>query len=177
MFSANVVAAAEKLVPITVDLWNKVQAKMLPTPAKFHYLFNMRELSKVFQGLILAERDRFRENERFVQPFGGKVKSPEAYLVALWRHECERVFCDKLTTQEDKDWGDSLIMRLIDETYGEEITAQVTDRVYFVDFLRPPKVDEETGETVDANPSYYESTESLNSLRAVSYTHLRAHET
>jgi dynein heavy chain len=43
---------------MTVTLWNKVQAKMLPTPAKFHYLFNMRELSKVFQGIILAERDR-----------------------------------------------------------------------------------------------------------------------
>ena len=56
-------AAAEKLVPITIDLWNKVQAKMLPTPAKFHYLFNMRELSKVFQGVVLAERP--------VQDFGG----------------------------------------------------------------------------------------------------------
>ena len=46
----QVVAAAAKLVPMTITLWNKIQAKMLPTPAKFHYLFNMRELSKVRAG-------------------------------------------------------------------------------------------------------------------------------
>ena len=57
-FSQEVVELAQKLVPMTLDLWNKVQGKMLPTPAKFHYLFNMRELSKVFQGIILASRDR-----------------------------------------------------------------------------------------------------------------------
>lgn len=49
---------AGRLVPMTVSLWSRTQAKMLPTPAKFHYLFNMRELSKVFQGVLLAERDR-----------------------------------------------------------------------------------------------------------------------
>jgi hypothetical protein len=46
-FSTEVVSIATQLVPMTVSLWNKVQVKMLPTPAKFHYLFNMRELSKV----------------------------------------------------------------------------------------------------------------------------------
>ncbi len=50
-FTADVVEVAKKLVPLTVTLWNKVSIKMLPTPAKFHYLFNMRELSKVLQYL------------------------------------------------------------------------------------------------------------------------------
>ena len=164
VFSANVVAAAEKLVPITVDLWNRVQAKMLPTPAKFHYLFNMRELSKVFQGLILAERDRFKSGVQH-PPFGGNVKSPEGYLVALWRHECERVFVDKLTSYDDKDWTDSLIQKIIGDTFGEKITKEVEERVYFVDFLRPPVIDDQTGDVLEANPSFYESSVDLQMVK------------
>ena len=167
VFSAEVVETAGKLVPITIDLWNKVQAKMLPTPAKFHYLFNMRELSKVFQGVILAERDRFKLGFDASAGFGAGVKSPEGYLVALWRHECERVFCDKLTTHEDKDWGGELIMKLVRDTYGKDMAKEVEERLYFVDFLRDPVMDAETGEIIDANPSFYESTPNLAHLTDV----------
>ena len=46
-FSTEVMEVASRLVPATITLWSRVAARMLPTPAKFHYLFNMRELSKV----------------------------------------------------------------------------------------------------------------------------------
>ena len=50
-------AAAAALVPATVELWSALQQKMLPTPAKLHYQFTMHNLSKVFQGLLLASRE------------------------------------------------------------------------------------------------------------------------
>ena len=59
-FTPEVVDVAQKLVPLTVTLWNKVSAKMLPTPAKFHYLFNMRELSKVGLPPAMHENARAR---------------------------------------------------------------------------------------------------------------------
>ena len=159
-FSAEVVAdevaeVAQKLVPMTISLWKQIQAKMLPTPAKFHYLFNMRELSKVFQGVILAARDRYKKGADLAE-FGAKVSSPEGYLLSLWQHECGRVFCDKLTCAEDKDWADNLITSLIKENCGP-LLKQVEDPLYFVSFLRDPTVDEETGEIIDANPKFYES--------------------
>ena len=54
----------------------------------------MRELSKVFQGVILATRDRFNRDVEL--PFGGNITGPDGYLLALWIHECRRVFSDKL---------------------------------------------------------------------------------
>ncbi|CAM9922274.1 unnamed protein product, partial [Laminaria digitata] len=84
---------SERLPAATTALWRWMRAKMLPSPSKFHYTFNMRELSRVFQaswkksGLLRAPKESI---------------PTEVCLVKLWRHECCRVFADKLTTLEDR---------------------------------------------------------------------------
>lgn len=39
------------MVNATLDLYKMVSKQFLPTPAKSHYLFNMRDMARVFQGI------------------------------------------------------------------------------------------------------------------------------
>ena len=70
---------------MTVDLYQQVISKMLPTPAKMHYLFNLRDISKVFQGLLRSHKD-----------YQNTVNG----LLRLWVHECFRVFSDRMVDEK-----------------------------------------------------------------------------
>lgn len=82
--------ALTKMVPALVDLalafHNKVTTTFLPTAIKFHYVFNLRDLSNIFQGLL------FSSPECLKQPTD---------LVRLYLHEGERVYNDKLVDGTD----------------------------------------------------------------------------
>ncbi len=154
-----VAEAAGKLTDATIQLWQKTSAKMLPTPAKFHYLFNMRELSRVFAGLFEAPRDTIKD---------------EVYLVKLWRHECERVFTDKLTNQPDKDWENNCILDVIGEVFGQDMVNKVSGMCYFVNFLGEPIIDAD-GVVENARPKLYEEVKDPQDVRNKSFEFQRLH--
>lgn len=48
-FSGECKALAEPIVTATVGMYNTILTDLRPTPAKSHYTYNLRDLSKVFQ--------------------------------------------------------------------------------------------------------------------------------
>jgi len=103
-FNPEVAEAGLTLVQATIQLWDKIKNGLLPTPAKFHYAFNMRELSRVFQGIFEVIKCREGKDVIMKARTVGGMK-PEVFMVGLWKHECLRTFEDKLVTPEDKNWA------------------------------------------------------------------------
>ncbi|XP_047189213.1 dynein axonemal heavy chain 5 isoform X3 [Scophthalmus maximus] len=153
-FFEEVGRAVPHLVSLTRRLWQLTKVKMLPTPAKFHYIFNLRDLSRVWQGMLNTSAE---------------VVNSVPVLVALWKHECKRVIADRFTMPEDVEWFDQALAKLAKEELGEEHKNMVdydVDR-YFVDFLRDaPEATGEEPEDADVDlPKVYEPIESFESLK------------
>jgi len=47
-YTAEIINMKGLLIDATITLWEQIKRRLLPTPAKFHYIFNIRELSRVF---------------------------------------------------------------------------------------------------------------------------------
>ena len=49
-----------QLVNSTSSVYTTITTELLPTPTKSHYTFNLRDLSKVFQGMLMAPPKRLK---------------------------------------------------------------------------------------------------------------------
>jgi dynein heavy chain len=138
-FSDVIVDQAIRLPKITSDLLKRMEAKFQPTPVKFHYSYNMRELSRTFQGIFNADRDGIIDAEK---NYG--IKS-EVFLLCLWKHEVTRVFSDKLRDIEDKKEFQNIVDIVLGENFDKDVCDVVKNDVFFADYLRPIEVNEEKG--------------------------------
>lgn len=150
-FATDIVAFVPKLVSLTRLLWQMTKVKMLPTPAKFHYVFNLRDLSRIWQGILTIRGDECKN---------------VGTLMRLWRHECFRVIADRFTSFEDRDWFDAKMNEVVcSELSAQQQQHYSTTEAYFVDFLRDEP--EPTGEEEDDDisleaPKIYEEIPSFD---------------
>ncbi|KAG8459256.1 hypothetical protein KFE25_014101 [Diacronema lutheri] len=80
--SASVIAATMGAYKAAVD-------NLLPTPTKSHYTFNLRDFSRVVQGVLLTRKEDYAAPNE---------------LITVWLHELLRVFYDRLTDDADRTW-------------------------------------------------------------------------
>ena len=77
------------LVGTVINVYDTIKLNLLPTPKKSHYTFNLRDISKVFQGICSASM---------------KECNSKNSMVRLWYHEIFRVFGDRLINGEDRKY-------------------------------------------------------------------------
>nr|KAG5711095.1 hypothetical protein BaRGS_004739 [Batillaria attramentaria] len=109
-----------QMVNTCIDTYSTIQTQLLPTPAKSHYTFNLRDLSKVFQGILMADTSKITDTKQ---------------LLGLWYHENCRVFQDRLVNDEDREWFEGLLGGKMDTDFGVKFEEVVVQRPFlFCDF-------------------------------------------
>ncbi|XP_059176449.1 dynein axonemal heavy chain 6-like [Physella acuta] len=128
-FSRNIRGLADAIVNSAVEIYFRLSTDLLPTPAKSHYVFNLRDLSKVVQGILQADIGIFRE---------------KLQMFRLFIHETQRVFHDRLINHEDKFFFHKLMADIAAKHFNETVEPQsfVTDPILFGNFMKmgaPPE--------------------------------------
>ena len=114
---------SEPISVATLNLFKAIQEIFLPTPAKSHYLFNLRDMSKVIQGMYQIKRF---------------YVDTKLNIYRLWVHECLRVFHDRLVSEEDRVALKKLVsdqLELVLSTNMRECTNEEEQETVFVDFM------------------------------------------
>lgn len=117
--SSGLNIVAEPVIKASVDLYQQTINDFLPTPAKCHYTFNLRDLSKVVQGILMISLQNL-ENK--------------AGLVHLWIHETFRVFRDRLVDQADRDRYSKLAHEKMEHYLDMEWELKDFDQILFGDY-------------------------------------------
>jgi dynein heavy chain len=164
-FDTSTLDVVGKLTNATIQLWRTMKTKMLPTPAKFHYVFNMRDLSRVFQGILFTPKDSIIDGGLRVKEGEIADFTPQNMVLGLWRHECDRVFCDKLATAKDKESYEGFITAIGHDVFGNEAyESACSSPKYMVSFLRDDVYDDDEI-MIEEAPKVYEDGGTLEMIR------------
>ena len=96
------------VVAATLDVYKTASKGLRPTPAKSHYTFNLRDFSRVIEGLFMV---------------GPSTAATAPLFTRAWLHEVMRVFYDRLVTDEDRAWLLEALKELNRKHFGSDFDA------------------------------------------------------
>ncbi|XP_072261492.1 dynein axonemal heavy chain 6 [Pyxicephalus adspersus] len=122
-FPVAVKQSASNIVDAAVEIYHRMSIDLLPTPAKSHYVFNLRDLSKCVQGILQCDPGTVRD---------------QMQIFRLFCHECQRVFHDRLINNEDKQYFHTMMSEMAGKHFGVQIEPEyfVTKPIIFGDFIK-----------------------------------------
>uniref|UniRef100_A0A671VWY7 Dynein axonemal heavy chain 17 n=1 Tax=Sparus aurata TaxID=8175 RepID=A0A671VWY7_SPAAU len=122
-FSRALQKSCPTLVQLALALHQRISSTFLPTAVKFHYIFNLRDLSNIFQGILFCTDEC--------------LKAPTD-LLKIYLHESNRVYRDKLVEEQDFQVFDKLQADAVKKFYEdvEETLEQTRQMNLYCHFAR-----------------------------------------
>jgi dynein heavy chain, axonemal len=105
-FESFFIRAGKMIVAATMEVYKQTIEKFLPTPMKSHYIFNLRDFSRVIRGVLLVPAIVLKEEKK---------------LYRLWVHEMYRVFYDRLIDDNDRVTFFELIKKVSNDLLKTDI--------------------------------------------------------
>nr|KAF6395182.1 dynein axonemal heavy chain 14 [Rousettus aegyptiacus] len=121
-FTAEVQKCKDQIISCSLAMYYQVCQSMLPTPAKCHYMFNLRDMFKLLLGLLQAEKS---------------VVNSKDMVALFFVHEATRVFHDRLIEQTEKGLFYQFLSKELENYFKIQWTTEtlMNDSTVFVDFL------------------------------------------
>ena len=142
-FSNDVKGSIDKLLVAQLEVYDQIlNGPLKPTPNKSHYTFNLRDISKIFQGVVSAN---------------AKLCAMPVELLRIWIHENTRVFGDRMINNQDRDFLQNLLLDKSNQHFAlKKEVIYNAERILFTDFM----------DGIDAEVRIYRQCEDLKKFQA-----------
>ncbi|XP_048968435.1 dynein axonemal heavy chain 14 isoform X2 [Canis lupus dingo] len=121
-FTSDVQKSKDQIISCSLAVYYQICQNMLPTPAKCHYMFNLRDMFKLLLGLLQADKT---------------VITSKEMLALFFVHEATRVFHDRLMEYTEKRLFYQFLSKELENYFQIQWTKEklMNDSIVFVDFL------------------------------------------
>lgn len=168
-FPMEIQGMGQQIVQATAHVYNESIKSLLPTPAKSHYTFNLRDFARVVNGVLLIK---------------GKRSGDKNKMCRLWAHEVFRVYYDRLIDDDDRGWLFNLVKDVTKShfklsfdavfaglaTSGKTATESDFKSLLFGDFMEPDSAEKLYDEVTDLDKFKAVVTECLEEYNNINKT-------